>query len=282
MNQPIKHYQGRVPACGVFCGACPVYTRTKNPCPGAAINSTRCGKCKTFHLCCRERNITNCFQCKTFPCYKFKRFAKSWLKYGQDLIENQYLLKKTGVDEFLAYYNAQVSPLFHLRKAKMADIPELKELYKNTVLSVNRKDYSLEEVEDWASCGDDTAHMRDLLDEQYYLVAENEQLKIVGFASVNDAGYMHTLFVHKDFQGQGIASRLYRALEQYALKKGATKISSEVSITARPFFEKQGFTVDEEQKRKANKLYLTNYKMSKVLTRLNNFEKRSYKHIDKH
>ena len=36
-------------------------------------------------------------------------------------------------------------------------------------------------------------------------------------------------------------------------------------ITAKPFFEKQGLVVDEEQKRKVNQLYLTNYKMSKRL-----------------
>lgn len=43
----------------------------------------------------------------------------------------------------------------NVRKAQQSDIPELKELYMGTVLTVNRKDYSQEEVEDWASCGED-------------------------------------------------------------------------------------------------------------------------------
>lgn len=101
----LKFYQGRIPACGVFCGGCPVYTREKKPCPGATINSARCEKCKTFHLCCLERNIEHCYECQTFPCYKFKRFAKNWMKYGQDLIDNQLLLKNVQDREFLAYYN---------------------------------------------------------------------------------------------------------------------------------------------------------------------------------
>lgn len=150
-----------------------------------------------------------------------------------------------------------------IRQASLSDIPMLKELYQNTVLTVNRKDYTAEEVEDWASCGDDTAHLVELLKEQHYIVAENENGVIVGFASVNDVGYMHTLFVHKDFQHQGIATSLYKYLEAYAKEKGAKKLTSEVSITAKPFFEKQGFQVDEAQKRKANQLYLTNFKMSK-------------------
>jgi putative acetyltransferase len=155
--------------------------------------------------------------------------------------------------------------MFIIRTATVSDIPEMTELYKNTILFVNRKDYSAEEVEDWASCGDNMAHLHESFAEQHYIVAENEQKTIAGFASINDAGYMHTLFVHKDFQHQGIATLLYKAIEKYAKEKDAEKITSEVSITARPFFEKQGFVVDEEQKRKANQLCLTNYKMSKSI-----------------
>lgn len=153
-----------------------------------------------------------------------------------------------------------------IRQVRLSDIPVLKELYQNTVLTVNRKDYTAEEVEDWASCGDDTTHWGELFEEQHYVVAENEKGVIVGFASVNDVGYMHTLFVHKDFQHQGIATSLYKYIEAYVKEKGAKKVTSEVSITAKPFFEKQGFQVDEEQKRKANQLCLINYKMSKELS----------------
>lgn len=155
--------------------------------------------------------------------------------------------------------------LFSIRTASLSDIPVLKELYQNTVLTVNRKDYSAAEVEDWASCGDDIAHLQKSFTEQYYIVAENQKQKIVGFTSINDEGYMHTLFVHKDFQHQGVATLLYQYLEAYAQEKRIEKITSEVSITAKPFFEKQGFRIDEEQMRKANELYLKNYKMSKTI-----------------
>lgn len=152
-----------------------------------------------------------------------------------------------------------------IRPATIADIPALKELYQNTVLTINRKDYTAEEVEDWASCADDTAHLIENLKEQHYVVAENENGEMTGFASVNEEGYIHAMFIHKDYQHQGIATSLYNHLEAYAKEKGAKKLTSEVSITARPFFEKQGFKVDQEQKRKANQLSLTNYKMSKQL-----------------
>ncbi len=104
----LKTYQGRVPACGVFCGGCPTYTRDKKPCPGATINIKRCEGCKTFHLCCTERGITHCHQCDEFPCKKFKSFSKRWEKYGQDFIENQKMLKEVGVDQFLKHFNSKV------------------------------------------------------------------------------------------------------------------------------------------------------------------------------
>ncbi len=110
MNQALKYYEGRIPACGVFCGGCPVYTKIQKPCPGAGVNLQRCENCKSFHLCCKGRNIANCYQCKIFPCSRFKRFAQTWLKYGQDLIANQHLLGKVGHKDFLKYYNAQVNP----------------------------------------------------------------------------------------------------------------------------------------------------------------------------
>ncbi len=107
-SDKMKTYYGRVPACGAFCGGCPTYTRDKNPCPGADINIERCRKCKTFHLCCEERKITHCHECNDFPCTKFKRFSKNWLKYGQNFIDNQELIKKVGTEQFLKYYNSKI------------------------------------------------------------------------------------------------------------------------------------------------------------------------------
>lgn len=67
------------------------------------------------------------------------------------------------------------------------------------------------------------------------------------------------MFVHKDFQGKGIATILLNEIERYATARGIMRITSEVSLTARPFFEKRGYIVEVEQKRKANQLYLTNF-----------------------
>ena len=152
---------------------------------------------------------------------------------------------------------------FMIRVALQSDTVELKQLFQNTVLAINRRDYSQAEVEDWASCGDNLANIKDMIKTHYFIVAVNQQSEIVGFSSITPQGYLHSMFVHKDFQGKGIAIMLLNEIEQYAITNGIMRITSEVSLTARPFFEKRGYIVEEEQKRKANKLSLTNFWMAK-------------------
>ena len=150
-----------------------------------------------------------------------------------------------------------------IRVALNTDIEEIQSLYRNTVLVINRRDYSQAEVEDWASCGDDLSKIEDMIKTHYFIVAVNRQSEIVGFSSITPQGYLHSMFVHKDFQGKGIATMLLEEIERYAITAGIVRITSEVSLTARPFFEKKGYVVEGEQKRKANQLSLTNFRMAR-------------------
>lgn len=74
---------------------------------------------------------------------------------------------------------------YQLREATLADIPELKEMYKATLRAINIADYTSEEIEDWASCGDDTAHLADLITHLYFIVAMNETNQIIGIESLH-------------------------------------------------------------------------------------------------
>ena len=52
---------------------------------------------------------------------------------------------------------------FTIREAQQSDAVALKELFQNTVLVINRRDYSQSEVEDWASCGDNLSEIEDMI-----------------------------------------------------------------------------------------------------------------------
>jgi putative acetyltransferase len=75
------------------------------------------------------------------------------------------------------------------------------------------------------------------------------------------------LYLRKDAVGRGVGSQLYLALEQVARERGLGRISTEASITARPFFERQGFRVVGEQVVARRGARLTNFAMEKSLRR---------------
>lgn len=154
---------------------------------------------------------------------------------------------------------------YHIRPLTEADIPEMQSLFRSTVLFINTKDYTQEEAEDWASCGDSVERWKTHLSNHQFVGAFNTDNKMVGYSSMNKDGYLHSMFVHKDWQGKGIASLLLTEVENMARQFGVTRITSEVSLTARPFFEKQGYSVIKSQKAKANQLELTNFVMQKLL-----------------
>ncbi|MBD9165935.1 MAG: GNAT family N-acetyltransferase [Parabacteroides johnsonii] len=162
---------------------------------------------------------------------------------------------------------------YTIRTARLSDASELRDLFRKTVLTINKRDYSQAEVEDWASCGNDLSRIKEMIQTHYFIVATNRLSQIVGFSSITAQGYLHSMFVHKDFQGKGIATILLNDIERYAITAGITRITSEVSLTARPFFEKRGYIVEEEQKRKANQLSLTNFWMAKEWDHSSSFSK---------
>lgn len=157
----------------------------------------------------------------------------------------------------------RVEPVFTLRPLDERDATAMMVLFRSTVLTVNRKDYTLEEAEDWASCGSNEERWKYLLSVHRFVGAFCESGELVGFSSMNAEGYMHSLFVHKNWQGQGVATCLLAKVEKMAEEYGVAEITAEVSLTARPFFERKGYEVVKVQKCRANRLELTNFVMRK-------------------
>ena len=154
---------------------------------------------------------------------------------------------------------------YKIRPLEEKDLYDMQNLFRSTVLNVNIKDYTNEEVEDWASCGNDMEHWKEILFNNQFIGSFDKQNNLIGYSSMNKNGYMHSMFVHKDWQGKGIATQLLSEVEKIARQYKVKEITSEVSKTARPFFEYKGYVVECEQKQQANRLKLTNYKMKKVL-----------------
>lgn len=76
------------------------------------------------------------------------------------------------------------------------------------------------------------------MEEQEVIVVEENQL--LGFASLKDGHYIDFLYLAPEAQGKGLAQKMLQELEARAR---ADTLSSDISITARPFIERQGFKV---------------------------------------
>jgi putative acetyltransferase len=154
--------------------------------------------------------------------------------------------------------------LFTLRQATLADLPELKQLYRDTIATVCTGEYNAEQLAVWASSSEKTRRWVDLINNQFVLVAQKDGM-ITGFSSLLDNNYLDFMYVHKDYQRQGIAALLLTTLEATAKQAGTTTLTSDISKTARPFFEKNGYIVIAEQVNVRQGLEIINYKMKKNL-----------------
>lgn len=145
-----------------------------------------------------------------------------------------------------------------IRKYQQSDCREITELFHNTVHTVNVKDYTKEQLDVWATGQIDLEKWNQSLQEHYSIVAVENGV-IVGFGDIDKMGYLDRLFVHADYQGKGIATVICNQLERTV--KG--NITTHASITAKPFFEKRGYKVVEEQQVERQGIYLANFVMIK-------------------
>jgi len=151
-----------------------------------------------------------------------------------------------------------------LRKATISDLQEMQEMYIETIKWVCKNDYGPLQINAWVSGLNDTERWMKVIHDQFVLLATIEH-KIVGYGTLKDGNYIDFFCVHKDLQRKGISNEIFTELELEAKKENSKTITADVSITAKPFFEKKGFVVKAEQKNIRLGVELINYKMEKKL-----------------
>jgi putative acetyltransferase len=138
--------------------------------------------------------------------------------------------------------------MFHsilIRPANTSNVEAITTLFRSTIETVNAKDYLPQQVKVWASGANDQQRWLQMIEQQFFYVAELYN-QITGFASITHDGHIDLMYVHKDFQGKGIASQLLTTLEQKAFELKLPTIYTDSSITAKPFFLSKGFAIEKE------------------------------------
>ncbi|TGD80618.1 GNAT family N-acetyltransferase [Hymenobacter wooponensis] len=152
-----------------------------------------------------------------------------------------------------------------LRRATLADIPHIGQLFYDTITQINSADYSPDQVEAWRGGWQNTAGWQAKVEAQHFLVAE-APTGLAGFASLRPDGYLDFLFVSAQHQRQGIAKLLLHALLQQATLLGLPTVHTDASRTARPFFAHYGFEVEGQQQPVIRGVEVPNFRMVKLLT----------------
>lgn len=146
-----------------------------------------------------------------------------------------------------------------IRSYQASDCSALAELFYETVHSINRKDYTENQIDAWASKEIDLDRWN-LSFQAHETVVCIDGNGIVGFGDIAADGYLDRLYVHKDYQRKGVASMLCDVLESAT---EALTITTHASITAKGFFEKRGYRVISENQVVRKGVVLTNYTMKK-------------------
>ncbi|NAW82793.1 GNAT family N-acetyltransferase [Vibrio sp. V43_P6S15P86] len=155
--------------------------------------------------------------------------------------------------------------MLSIRRYRTEDAPILWTLFYHTVRVINRRDYTESQVSAWAPSDFDLNSWQRTMDAIQPYIAEIEG-QVVGYCDLQSDGLIDHFFCHHEYQGQGIGRDLMSFLFPQAKVKGIERLYSEVSITARPFYEKMGFKVKVQQRAEVRGETLTNFMMEKYIS----------------
>ncbi len=129
-----------------------------------------------------------------------------------------------------------------VRPYQSSDAATLSALYEASVRSLGARHYSAAQIDAWASLTPTPESLDGRMqDGRARLVALTDD--IAGFIDVEPDGHIDLLYVAPAAAGLGVARTLLETAEALAPLSGANRLYAEASETARPVFERLGFSV---------------------------------------
>lgn len=136
------------------------------------------------------------------------------------------------------------------------------EIFQQAIRQIANKDYDEQQIAAWSTVDRGRWSERRLNRPTWIAWIDG---KAAGFSDLEENGHLDMMFVHPDFQNRGVATALLSKVEEAAAERNLTRIFTEASITARPFFEKKGFREIAGQLVEIRGAKLKNYRMEKFL-----------------
>lgn len=150
-----------------------------------------------------------------------------------------------------------------IREYKATDRDTLVALFTESVHQLAVGYYDADQRAVWAPRPANPVHWQRVFEKLFTLVAEQDG-NITGFIAFEPDGHIALLFVSPEYQGKGVAFHLYREVESRLANQGTRELFTEASLVARPFFERQGFVVEEKQRVMRKGIELVRFAMRKA------------------
>jgi putative acetyltransferase len=151
-----------------------------------------------------------------------------------------------------------------LRPYLPADGRRCAAIFRAAIEEIASEDYSEAQCEAWAAAADDEAAFAKGLAAMLTLTATRDG-EVIGFASLKGADRIEMVYVDPEHAAQGVGAALVEALERLARARGASKLTAEVSDTARPLFDRRQFVAERRNIRQLDEQWLGATTMSKAL-----------------
>lgn len=142
-----------------------------------------------------------------------------------------------------------------------APLKTLWQLFYRAVHAIDCRDYNHDQRHAWApDCFDQSLWQRWRTSTRPFIACNGNT--IIGYADIQKQGLIDHFFVAPDWQNKGIGQQLMTKLLSQPLTVNCHPHAN-VSLIAKPFFEKNKFEVICQQSIKINDQLLTNFKMQR-------------------
>jgi putative acetyltransferase len=157
--------------------------------------------------------------------------------------------------------------MMRIRPFQPGDEAALHAVFHSAIHGTASRDYTAEQVEAWSP-----SHLAEEMRERWkarmagiqpHVVEADTRIAAYGDLQVN--GYIDHFFVAAEFGGRGIGTLLMRYILQVAQEKNIGLLTSDVSLTAQPFFLRFGFEIVERRVVEVRGVKLDNARMQRVL-----------------
>ncbi|MFA0086103.1 N-acetyltransferase family protein [Vibrio sp. 10N.261.51.F12] len=152
--------------------------------------------------------------------------------------------------------------MIKIREYVEADAQALWDIHFYTIRNVNLRDYSQAQVEAWAPERIEWSIWTNRMNGLNPFVAEIDGI-VVGYTDLQPDGLIDHFFCHHEYQGMGVGKTLMNHVLGVGRERNISRFYSEVSITAKPFYEHFGFKVVQAQEMEVRGQKLRNFVMEK-------------------